>query len=185
MHTYYSNKSSVLNILRELAIIRNSSIIGLIAVCAAQMYCRFSNDKVIFQTFWSVNAFSYEFCCESELPNNLVDLAEAAFQQIQQMKLLSSAVSEETFCKYIGFHKAVKVLKYSPKCVFNDTSKCFLIYFEVSVFAVKYRAMFCSTPITQAKWEGSQPGFVCKQQLKRQAPSNPSENRKGAGKAST
>lgn len=45
------------------------------------MYCRFSNDKVIFQTFWSVNAFSYEFCCESELPNNLVDLAEAAFQQ--------------------------------------------------------------------------------------------------------
>lgn len=55
------------------------------------------------------------------------------------MKLLSSAVSEETFCKYIGFHEAVKVLKYSPKCVFNDTSKCFLIYFEVSVFADKQR----------------------------------------------
>lgn len=62
------------------------------------------------------------------------------------MKLLSSAVSEETFCKYIGFHKAVKVLKYSRKCVFNDTSKCFLIYFEVCAFAVKYREMLCSIP---------------------------------------
>lgn len=79
------------------------------------------------------------------------------------MKLLSSAVSEETFCKYIGFHKAVKVLKYSPKCVFNDTSKCFLIYFEVSIFAVKYRGMFCSTPIRQANWEGSRAAFVCQQ----------------------
>jgi len=39
------------------------------------------NDKVIFQTFWSVNAFSFEFCCEAELPNNLADLAEAAFGQ--------------------------------------------------------------------------------------------------------
>lgn len=41
----------------------------------------FFNDKVIFQTFWSINAFSFEFCCESELPNNLADLAEAAFGQ--------------------------------------------------------------------------------------------------------
>jgi len=71
------------------------------------------------------------------------------------MKLLSSAVSEETFCKYIGFHRAVKVLKYSLKCVFNDTSKRFLIYFEVSVFAVKYRGLFSSTPIRQGDWEDS------------------------------
>lgn len=38
-------------------------------------------DKVIFQTFRSINAFSFELCGESELPNNLADLAEAAFGQ--------------------------------------------------------------------------------------------------------
>lgn len=81
LHTYCSNKFSVFNILYELAIIRNSSTIGLIAICVAQIYCTFFSNKVIFKTFWSVNAFSFEFCCESELPNNLADLAEAAFGQ--------------------------------------------------------------------------------------------------------
>lgn len=49
------------------------------------MYCsnilQLVNDKVIFQTFWSTNAFGFELCCESELPNNLAVLAEAAFEE--------------------------------------------------------------------------------------------------------
>lgn len=81
--------------------------------------------------------------------------------EIQQMLL--SAVSEETFWKCICFHKVVKVLKYSPKCVFNDSSKCVFIYFEISVLAVEHKGMLCSSPIGQEKWEGSQAGFVWKQ----------------------
>lgn len=81
MHNYYSNKSSGFNILYELAIIRNSSTIGLIAIHVCWNILRFFNDKVLFQTFWSINVFSFQFCCESELPNNLADLAEAAFGQ--------------------------------------------------------------------------------------------------------
>lgn len=41
LHTYYSNKFSGFNILYELDIIRNSSTIGLVAICVAQIYCNF------------------------------------------------------------------------------------------------------------------------------------------------
>lgn len=77
--------------------------------------------------------------------------------------MLSSAVSEETFWKYICFHKAVRALKYSPKCVFNVSSKCVFIYFKISVLAVEHEVMFYNSPIAQEKWEGSQAGFVWKQ----------------------
>lgn len=140
----------------------------------------FFTDKVIFQIFWSINASSFEFC-KSELPNNLADLAEAAVgQRCSNWNYWVLLPARKHFCKYTGFHKVVKVLKYSPKCVFNDTSKCFLIDFEVSVFAVKYRGMFCSTCIRQANRKGSQAGFVCKRTSKN--PANPPKNGRGRGR---
>lgn len=78
-HTYHSKELSGFNIFYGLVIIRNSSPIGLIAISVVQIYWILSNGKVMFHTFCSINACSFAFCCEPELPTNLADLAEAAF----------------------------------------------------------------------------------------------------------
>lgn len=61
-----------------------------------------------------------------------------------------------------------------PVSVFSFTLK--FLYLQTN------REMFCSTPIGEANWEGSQTGFVCKQTKKNPKPcTNPPKNRWGGG----